>query len=52
MEWDIAAGHAILKAAGGDVFDANGAPLRYGKTGFRNGGFVAWGRGPIAPKVA
>jgi 3'(2'), 5'-bisphosphate nucleotidase len=46
MEWDTAAGHAILIAAGGSVADAEGKPLRYGKTaaGLRNPGFVAWGQ--------
>lgn len=46
MEWDTAAGHAILIAAGGHVEDAEGKPLRYGKTetGLRNPGFVAWGQ--------
>jgi 3'(2'), 5'-bisphosphate nucleotidase len=46
MEWDTAAGHAILIAAGGSVEDAEGNPLRYGKTtaGLRNPGFVAWGQ--------
>jgi 3'(2'), 5'-bisphosphate nucleotidase len=46
MEWDTAAGHAILNAAGGHVEDAEGKPLRYGKTaaGLRNPGFVAWGQ--------
>jgi 3'(2'), 5'-bisphosphate nucleotidase len=46
MEWDTAAGHAILLAAGGFVEDAEGTPLRYGKTksGLRNPGFVAWGK--------
>ncbi len=45
MEWDIAAGHAVLMAAGGSVTTPDGAPLRYGKaeSGFRNGNFVAWG---------
>ena len=45
MEWDTAAGDAVLRAAGGLVFDAAGRPLRYGKTEaeFRNGPFVAWG---------
>lgn len=43
MEWDTAAGHAVLLAAGGQVFGEDGAPLRYGKPGFRNGGFVACG---------
>jgi 3'(2'), 5'-bisphosphate nucleotidase len=49
MEWDTAAGHAILTAAGGCVMDLNGAPLRYGKVneGFKNDGFVAWGRTPL-----
>jgi len=48
MEWDTAAGHAILCAAGGCVVALDGAPLRYGKTdeGFKNNGFVAWGRAP------
>ena len=43
MEWDIAAGHAVLAAAGGRVADLAGAPLRYGKPGFENPHFAAWG---------
>ena len=43
MEWDTAAGQAVLEAAGGRVTTPTGEPLTYGKTGFRNGGFVAWG---------
>ncbi|MBS7788898.1 3'(2'),5'-bisphosphate nucleotidase CysQ [Roseococcus sp. SDR] len=43
MEWDTAAGQAVLEAAGGRVVDAEGRPLTYGKPGFRNPGFVAWG---------
>jgi 3'(2'), 5'-bisphosphate nucleotidase len=45
MEWDTAAGDAVLRAAGGIVFDGAGRPLRYGKTEaqYRNGPFVAWG---------
>lgn len=45
MEWDIAAGHAVLSAAGGAVTDPDGLPMRYGKSaaGFRNVSFVAWG---------
>jgi 3'(2'), 5'-bisphosphate nucleotidase len=45
MEWDTAAGDAVLRAAGGVVLDHSGAPLAYGKTasGLRNGAFVAWG---------
>ena|SRR5579871_410187 len=48
MEWDTAAGHAILRAAGGCVVGLDGSPLRYGKSdaGFRNEGFIAWGRKP------
>jgi 3'(2'), 5'-bisphosphate nucleotidase len=44
MEWDIAAGHAILAAAGGAVTDLQGVELTYGKPGFENPHFVAWGR--------
>jgi 3'(2'), 5'-bisphosphate nucleotidase len=44
MEWDTAAGDAILRAAGGRVIDLNGDPLRYGKPGFENPSFVAVGR--------
>jgi 3'(2'), 5'-bisphosphate nucleotidase len=43
MEWDIAAGHAIVDAAGGSVTDTAGQPLRYGKPGFRNPPFIARG---------
>ena len=43
MEWDTAAGHAVLAAAGGSVLVAGGAPLRYGKPGFRNSFFIASG---------
>ena len=46
MEWDIAAGHAVLAAAGGSVTDLAGAPLRYGKPGFENPAFVARGADP------
>jgi 3'(2'), 5'-bisphosphate nucleotidase len=43
MEWDIAAGHAVLLAAGGRVTTLQGEPLRYGKPGFENPHFVAQG---------
>ena len=43
MEWDTAAGHALIAAAGGCVTQANGEPLRYGKPGFQNPSVVAWG---------
>jgi 3'(2'), 5'-bisphosphate nucleotidase len=42
-EWDTAAGHAILIAAGGSVTMPEGTPFLYGKAGFRNGHFVARG---------
>jgi 3'(2'), 5'-bisphosphate nucleotidase len=45
MEWDIAAGHAVLTAAGGLVDGEDGSAMVYGKAdkGFRNGWFVARG---------
>ncbi len=43
MEWDTAAGHAILSAAGGRVTTEDGAPLLYAKTPLRNPNFIAWG---------
>lgn len=43
MEWDIAAGHAVLAAAGGAVDTLAGTPLGYGKPGFENPHFVARG---------
>jgi 3'(2'), 5'-bisphosphate nucleotidase len=48
MEWDTAAGHAVLLAAGGAVTTLEGAPFRYGKQGFRNPGFIARGLSPVA----
>lgn len=46
MEWDIAAGHAILAAAGGRVEGhPPGTPFVYGKPGFENPHFVARGGG-------
>ena len=44
MEWDTAAGQAVLEAAGGSVTTPDGTPFRYGKSGFRNTGFFARGR--------
>jgi len=35
-EWDIAAGHAILKNSGGIITDFHGNEILYGKTGFKN----------------
>ena len=48
-EWDTAAGHAVLLAAGGRVDDPEGAPLRYGKRAFLNRAFVATGGWPAPP---
>ena len=44
-EWDIAAGHAILQAAGGTMTAPDGAPLRYGDQtkDYRLSGFLASG---------
>jgi 3'(2'),5'-bisphosphate nucleotidase len=46
MEWDVAAGDAVLRAAGGRMQRPDGTSFVYGKQadGFRNGPFVAWGR--------
>ena len=49
-EWDTAAGHAVLLAAGGRVDGLDGGPLTYGKTAFLNRGFVATG-GWQAPAI-
>jgi 3'(2'), 5'-bisphosphate nucleotidase len=44
-EWDVAAGHAVVTAAGGKVTDAKGAELRFGegRDGFIMPEFIAWG---------
>lgn len=44
MEWDNAAGEAILHRAGGKVTTPDGAPLPYGQSGFQHNGLVARGR--------
>lgn len=41
MEWDTAAGDAVLRAAGGMVVTPDGAPLAYGKPGLANPDFIA-----------
>jgi 3'(2'), 5'-bisphosphate nucleotidase len=43
MEWDIAAGDAVLRAAGGEVRTMAGDDLAYAKPGFENPDFAAWG---------
>jgi 3'(2'), 5'-bisphosphate nucleotidase len=45
MEWDTAAGHAIVNAAGGSVLMLDGKELRYAKPSFRNPHFLV--RGPL-----
>ena len=41
--WDVAGGHALLLGAGGDLFSANGSPVKYADTGaIRGGGSAAF----------
>jgi len=44
-EWDVAAGHAVVTAAGGKVTDAQGSDLKFGdgRNGFIVPEFIAWG---------
>lgn len=55
MEWDTAAAHAVLEAAGGAVLTMQGGPLRYGKPGWENPHFQAMGAaagpGVLAPEL-
>jgi 3'(2'), 5'-bisphosphate nucleotidase len=48
-EWDTAAGHAVLAAAGGSVTTLDGGALGYGNRArqFVNPDFVAWARQPL-----
>lgn len=49
MEWDTAAGDAVLRAAGGRVTTPDDEPFVYGKPDYRNGPFIArggWSRDP------
>ena len=43
-EWDTAAGHAVLLAAGGLVDGPNGSPLTYGKPDFKNPDILVLGQ--------
>lgn len=49
-EWDIAAGHAVLAAAGGTVMTPDGGRIQYGgaQREFRVPAFLAWGDGDAA----
>ncbi len=53
MEWDLAAGQAVLQAAGGQVTNPDGTPFLYAKVDrtddvdFANGAFIAWGRAAL-----
>jgi 3'(2'), 5'-bisphosphate nucleotidase len=50
-EWDVAAGCAVVTAAGGKVTDAEGRPLRFGEQadGFIMPAFIAWGDPSASP---
>lgn len=61
-EWDVAAGHAVLLAAGGEIVGIDGAPLRYPHRGpkYLVEGFIAYAgaageaatRGALMPQAA
>jgi len=44
MEWDTAAGHAVVEAAGGTVAQVDGTPLRYNKENLLNPYFIVKGK--------
>ncbi|MDR3466672.1 MAG: 3'(2'),5'-bisphosphate nucleotidase CysQ [Xanthobacteraceae bacterium] len=52
--WDVAAGHAVVVAAGGCVTDSRGQPLSFGETrgDFIIPEFIAWGDPAAAPRSA
>jgi 3'(2'), 5'-bisphosphate nucleotidase len=43
MEWDTAAAHCVVEAAGGGITTLEGEPLRYGKPSLRNPGLLTFG---------
>ena len=44
MEWDVGAGHALIKAVGGEVVDLDDKPLTYNKPFFKHPKFIAYGK--------
>jgi 3'(2'), 5'-bisphosphate nucleotidase len=51
-DWDVAAGHAVLMAAGGEVRRPDGGPLRYGQSDLLIPAFIAYGdRGTPPPPL-
>lgn len=44
MEWDVAAGHALILAAGGNILDSSGKQLTYGKSQYMNSSFFAFSK--------
>ena len=51
-EWDVAAGHAVLAAAGGVVTAPDGTELVYGRAAeFHVAGFIAWGDPSAANEI-
>jgi 3'(2'), 5'-bisphosphate nucleotidase len=50
-EWDVAAGHAVLLAAGGDVRKPDGTALRYGQGDFSVPAFIAFGDATRPPPL-
>lgn len=52
-EWDYAAGHALLRAVAGELFDVSGVPITYAIDGQSDcGGRCFGGSAPIAPRFA
>ncbi len=52
MEWDTAAAHAVVAAAGGRVLDFEGRPLRYNKEDLHNPYFIVLGEKPVPWRAA
>ena len=51
MEWDTAAGQAILRIAGGTVSQLDGSPLQYNKVSLTNPGFICRGSSTDPPSA-